>query len=112
MPIDWDAAVLSPCHEQAFGEPGIFTPMGGSPLPITGIFFNGYTQRVALLDGSVDVTTVKPMFAVRSAQFGARLPRQNDSISVTSNGASYVVKDVQPDGVGELRLELQRMDVL
>lgn len=112
MPVDWDANVLGPCHVQAFGEAATFTPAGGSALAITGIFFNGYAQRVDLLDSGVGVTTVKPVLAVRTEQFGSRLPRQGDAISIASNGSSYVIKDVQPDGVGELRLELQRTDTL
>jgi hypothetical protein len=108
MPVDWDAAVLRPCHDQAFGEAATFTPVDGQPMTITGVFFNGFTRNVVLLDGSVDVTTVKPVLAVREAQFGARRPQQGDMIGIVNNGRTYYIKDVQPDGVGELRLELQK----
>lgn len=112
MSVDWDATVLEPCHDQAFGEPATFTPLGLASIPITGVFFNGYTRDVELVDGSIDVNSVAPVFAVRTALFGTRPPQRNDSITIASNGATYVIRDVQPDGVGELRLELQRTDAL
>ncbi|MEX3691881.1 hypothetical protein AB3X91_09065 [Paraburkholderia sp. BR14263] len=108
MAIDWDAVVLSPCHDNAFGEPATFRPVGASPIGITGIFFDGYNRNVDLGDGT-GLTTVKPVFVVRSAQFGKRLPKQNDGLSVASVNVSYVIRDVQPDGLGELRLELHKV---
>jgi len=111
MGIDWDAEVLGPCHE-TFGEPATFLPNEGGSSDIIGVFFNGFTQDVVLEDGSIGVNSVAPVFAVRSSQFGARPPVRNDSIKIASNGATYVIRDVQPDGVGELRLQLQRSDAL
>jgi len=113
MTIDWDSEVLEPCHDQAFGEPAAFSPQGGgAPFTVTGIFFNGFTQSVELVDGSIGVNSVQPVFAVRASLFGASPPRRNDRIAVQSNGATYVIRDIQPDGMGELRLQLQRTDPL
>jgi hypothetical protein len=108
MSVDWDASVLSQCHEIAFGEPATFMPYVGAPVSIIGIWFDGYRHNVDLGD-EVGVTTVKPVFAVRTAQFTGALPKQNDKLAVTSVNTTYVIKDVQPDGVGELRLELQKV---
>ncbi|RDU99228.1 head-tail joining protein [Trinickia dinghuensis] len=108
MPIDWDAAVLAPCHNDAFGEPATFLPAGGSPLSITGIFFNGYNRNVDLGDGA-DVITVKPVLVVRAEQFVSRAPQQNDGLSIASVNTTYVIRDVKSDGLGELRLELHKV---
>ncbi|WP_213761812.1 hypothetical protein [Caballeronia sp. dw_19] len=114
MSVDWDASVLIPCHDIAFGEPATFTSVGGAPMPVVGMFFDGYTRNVDLAD-DVGVTTVKPVFVVRTEQFTGALPlpkplpKQNDKLSVTSANTTYVIKDAQPDGVGELRLELQKV---
>jgi hypothetical protein len=112
MAVDWDAAVLQPCHDVAFGEPAIFRPVGAPALDdVIGIFFDGYTRNVDLGE-SVGVTTVKPVFVVRVEQFAARaarLPKQSDGLFVKSVSTTYVIKDVQPDGVGELRLELHKV---
>jgi hypothetical protein len=108
MSVDWDASVLAPCHDIAFGEPATFTPVGGAPMPIIGIFFDGYTRSVDLGD-DVGVTTVKPVFVVRTEQFTGALPKQSDKLQVVSVNTTYVIKDPQPDGVGELRLELQKV---
>jgi hypothetical protein len=108
MSVDWDASVLAPCHDIAFGEPAKFTPVGGAPMPIIGIFFDGYTRNVDLGD-DVGVTTVKPVFVVRTEQFTGALPKQSDKLQVVSVNTTYVIKDPQPDGVGELRLELQKV---
>lgn len=108
MSVDWDASVLAPIHDMAFGEPAMFTPVGGAPMPIIGIFFDGYTRNVDLGD-EVGVNTVKPVFVVRTEQFAGALPKQNDKLQVTSVNTTYVIKDPQPDGVGELRLELQKV---
>lgn len=108
MSIDWDAVVLIPCHENEFGEPATLLPVGGSPMPIVGIFFDGYRRNVDLGD-EVGVTTVKPVFVVRTGQFNGALPKQGDKLQVESVNTTYVIKDPQPDGVGELRLELQKV---
>lgn len=108
MSVDWDVSVLIPCHDIAFGEPATFTPVGGVAMPVIGIFFDGYRRNVDLGD-EVGVTTVKPVFVVRTEQFSGVLPKQNDKIQVASVNTTYVIKDPQPDGVGELRLELQKV---
>lgn len=112
MAIDWDSDVLAPCHD-AFGESATYSPQGGAaPFSVEGVFLNGFTQNVALIDGSVGVNTVQPVFAVRTSLFGSTPPKRNDKITVLSNGATYVIRDIQPDGVGELRCQLQRTDPL
>ncbi|MBV2180894.1 MAG: hypothetical protein KUL86_06615 [Castellaniella sp.] len=106
--VDFDS-VNSAVHG-VFSEAAIFTPRGGFPLAVVGIFFNGHTQAVSLGDGSVGVNTVRPVLVVRTAQFPSAVPAQGDAIRVLSNGGTYVIADAQPDGVSEMRLELQRTD--
>lgn len=104
--VDFDA--LNVAINATFGEPAIFTPAGGTPMPVSGVFFDGYTRDVDLGE-SVDVTTVNPVFAVRAALFPGRLPKQNDRLWVASVNTTYAIKDVRPDGVGELKLRLHKV---
>jgi hypothetical protein len=105
--VDFDA--LNVAVNAAFGEPATFTPKGGTPMPVSGVFFDGYTHDVNLGDGSIGVNTVKPVFAVRAALFAGRLPKQGDGLWIASVNTIYAIKDPQPDGVGEIRLHLQKV---
>jgi hypothetical protein len=102
MAIDWDAHVLAPLFAQ-FAEDvqPTYTPKGGTPFAIDGVFERAYQE--VLIDaeaaGGVGMNTVKPALGVRLAQFPDP-PVQGDKVFVASVGLTYVVNNVQPDGLG------------
>lgn len=110
MVIDWDAMVVKPTIS-VFGEPVSYTPAGASgPItalgggPITGVFDEAYKDQ-DVIDGLVEANTTYPVIGVRLAQF-ASMPAQNDVVVRQSNGNSYIVRDVRPDGHGWAKLKL------
>ena len=106
--IDWDKAVLGPVHG-VFGEPVIFMPSMGSPFPIDGVFDRAYLSVSPLGDGTM-MTAAMPVLGVRLALFPPGAPPiQHDKLQILSTGATYRVKEVQPDGHGEAKLLLTFM---
>ena len=76
--IDWDGLVLAPLAS-TFGEPATYTPAGGSPFPIIGVFDEAYHELD--LAGGMPVTTAEPVLGVRTAQF-ASPPQQGDTLTI------------------------------
>lgn len=103
MPIDWDKHVIGPTVG-LFGEAATYTPKGGTPFQITGVFDREY-QEVSILDDGQGSSSRKPILGVRLAKFAA-LPQQNDTVYVPSVDITYVVRNVKPDGHGHAVLEL------
>lgn len=102
MPIDWDAVVLAPVVDDTFGEPVTYTPAGGEPFEITGVFSEGHDQ-VALLDDGPEATTARPMLGVRLAHFVSP-PAQGDQVVI--RGVTYAVAEPRPDSHGRATLIL------
>jgi hypothetical protein len=110
MPIDWDKALLGAVHG-VFAEPVIFMPSRGLPFPIDGVFDKAYLGVSPLGDGTTMSTTM-PVLGVRLALFPPGAPPvQDDKLQILSSGATYRVKEVQPDGHGEAKLLLTFMRV-
>jgi len=107
MAVDWDTHLLAPLHG-VFGELVNYRPqiVGGDAYDIVGIFDRAYTRDVETLEGDIATNTTKPVLGVRDAQFKSP-PRQYDQLFV--RGRLYVVIDVQPDGHGGTRLELNQV---
>ena len=99
--IDWDAVLLGPVQE-VFGELVMYLPAVGSSFPITGVYDDAY--RSVDLSG-MGVTSDMPVVGVRLAEFPS-LPRQGDQLTVQRTGATFDVKEVQPDGHGWAMLKL------
>lgn len=102
MPVDFDSTLLA-ASQTAFGEPVTYTAAGGAPLALTGVFLAAY-KDVTFSEGAA-VTTVRPVLDMRLSAFGAIAPAQGDRVTV--RGAVYNVADLQPDGIGGVRLILQ-----
>ncbi|MGL4859279.1 MAG: head-tail joining protein [Enterobacteriaceae bacterium] len=102
--INWDEHVLSPLNE-VFGEPAEFRPKQGESLRIIGIYDRAFSHDVEMEDGSVTVSTTSPVMNVRAALFSS-LPVQGDRLFIESEQAVFAIKDVRPDGKGNLSLVL------
>jgi hypothetical protein len=98
---------------QAFGEVARvqYTPAGGSPILVDGIFDEG-ARPVRLVDDP-DVNEVAPLLGVRLSQFPAGFNPRNakdDTFVVTRAGVTttYVVTDGKPDSHGWAQLTAVR----
>lgn len=85
------------------GEQATYTPKGGSPLPepVLVVFDDAHVSQV---DGAMrEVSTISPTCTLNLADLPAE-PRQGDSLDIL--GTTYLVDDVQPDGLGGASLLL------
>jgi hypothetical protein len=98
--IDWDAVVLAPLNE-VFGEPVQYTPAGQSMARISGIYDDAYKE----VDPETGFATTAPLVTVRLAELG-QLPKQGDWIDIERTAEKYVIRNVEPDGKGSLKLLL------
>lgn len=111
--IDWDRLVLEPL-EAVFGEGEqggeqiMYHPLYGDPYAIDGVFDEAY-RDADLIDGLVGANTTMPVLGVRLARFQCP-PKQNDQVVIPRTGKTYIIKDVQPDSHGSLKLMLGEMD--
>ncbi|MET3135531.1 hypothetical protein AAKU55_005842 [Oxalobacteraceae bacterium GrIS 1.11] len=109
MAIDWDKLVSGPVMA-VFGEAARFLPVAGAPFDIQGAFHEAY-KSVDLV-GGMGMTSEMPALGVRLADFPAR-PLQKDRVTIAATGlhggGTYVVKEVQPNGIGGAVLLLNRM---
>lgn len=113
MPIDWAQTVLAPLHK-VFAEPMTYTPLGGRPFQITGVFDDAYLKEVLFDDASASVTEVSACVGIQLSEFPA-MPKQNDQLFVPANpsllrlAATYVVRQPRTDSHGASRLLLSKM---
>lgn len=98
--IDWDRMVNGPVQAQ-FGEPAQFLPAAGAAFGINGTFHEAY--KAVDLVGGTGLTTEMPALGVQLFEFEVP-PRQKDRVVITPTklhgGGTYVVKEVQSNGVG------------
>lgn len=106
MGVNWDAVVIGPLM-RVFGESATYTPLGGSPIQITGVFDDAYLKEVMFEDASTGVTTVSAVLGVQLSQFPS-LPVQNDSLQIASTGSTYLVREVRVDSRGGAKLLLTK----
>jgi hypothetical protein len=94
---------------RAFMDPTVFgtavqyVRAGGAATALTGIFSAPHARRAQ--GGGPGVSTLSPTLSV----FAADLPagaRQGDAVVIDAVG--YVVRDLEPDGSGLVRLTLER----
>ncbi|WP_428485959.1 head-tail joining protein [Rhodopila sp.] len=100
--IDFDALVLAPCHA-TFGELVTYYPASGPPTPLPGIFNDRYME-IKLQDG-VEIVDYRTVVAIRASLFPMAPPNQAELIR--ARGVLYVITNVEPDGLGDLRLSLR-----
>ena len=102
MAIDWDKMLLAPVVG-VFGEPVIYIPMAGAPYSMN-MVYDEANKDMTLADG-MGVNTSKPIVSGRLLLFQAP-PLQRDQVKIVRTGETFVVKDVDTDGHGSVKLEL------
>lgn len=106
MAIDWDGFVLGPVMG-IFGDAVIYTPRGGTPIPIAdGIWDEGATTTV-ITDGE-EVTIQTPLLGIRVAALNGIVPAQNDRVQIVKTGMVYLVANPEADGHGHVLLRLMK----
>ena len=84
-----------------FGTASTYTPSGGSPSTVNGIFDNEYYAADA--GGTVEFAITQPRFVCRTADVSAAA--EGDAITIDS--VNYLVKVVENDGTGVTTLVLE-----
>ena len=102
MAVDFDALVLAPAA-RVFGECVAYYPASGAATSVTGIFNDRY-QETKLQDG-LEVIDFRTVLNVRAATFPGGQPAQAELFRV--RGILYVVTNVEPDGIGDVRVTLR-----
>lgn len=83
-----------------FAVAATYTPDGGSPSTVNGIFDDEYFDEVG---GSVGIEGSQPRFTCKLADVAA--VEQGDALTVS--GVSYLIVNVQKDGTGIVILILE-----
>ncbi len=96
------AALAQKAGQSTLGEATTYTPSGGSPESVTGIF-DGVSVEVDLNTGEL-IQSTEPFLTVRLADL-AVAPTVGDAITVRTIG--YTIAEIHPDGQGDARLKLQ-----
>lgn len=109
-PVDWDQLVLAPCQNVFGEEVQWISSLNPDPVPVTGIFDNGYkAMPLEIVDGlsPTHVTTADARLGVQLSQF-ASAPQQGDLFLI--RGKQYRVREVQPDSHGAADILLNKAD--
>lgn len=103
--MTWQAAVnrILDASNRVFGESVIYTPDGGQPFSITGIFDVAHIEVDP--DTGAAVTSAEPVLGLKRDDLAAE-PKPRDSVTV--RGIQYRIVDKQPDGQGGINLILKR----
>lgn len=102
--LDWDALVLAPCNA-AFAEDGrvYYYPGAGPVMTLTGQGIFADRFRESTFHDATEIESVRTVINVRAALFAAT-PVKGELFRV--RGVLYVINEVQPDGMGDIRLYL------
>lgn len=87
---------------QVFGEAVVYTPAGGSPVSIRGVF----SQEAETIDSQTQAPVIVrvPNVALRLADL-SQMPEQGDGLTVA--GTDYTVTEVMQDSIGGCLLYLR-----
>lgn len=88
--------------EKLDGREVIYTPDGGSPRPVTGMF-QAYSELVG--GESVDVVVNNPVLSVRTAD----VPEIATGDAFTVDGTEYEVAVIRPDSEGITELIMEKL---
>ena len=99
--IDWDTLALAPLHD-AFGEVVTYLP-GSGPAEQVQAVFNAHYTDTKFQDGT-EVSGTRSILNVRKSVLPG-LPTQGELFRV--RGILYAVTNVEPDGLGDLRVDLR-----
>ena len=111
MAVDFDALLLGPLMRE-FGVPVTYLPAGGGEIQIHAVL-DRTAQQLDFDHETAPVSTTKPVLGVRLSDFKhlqspSPCPGQGDLVEIGDE--LFVVKDVNPDGVGHARLGLLLKD--
>ena len=87
---------------EGFGSTATYTPSGGSPVSVNGIYEDDYEQIDA--GGSFGVAGSSPMFQCSTSDVANAA--EGDSLVV--GGVTYIVRVVMEDGTGVTMLQLEK----
>ena len=104
--VEWPdlAARVQVAGQDALGEAVTYTPSGGSPASMRGVF-SAAGVRIDF-DSGVAVESRSPMVSMHLADFGTP-PARGDEVTVRS--IDYTVLFIQPDGEGDADLFLEEV---
>jgi hypothetical protein len=89
--------------QKVFGETVVFTPDGGDPQTVTGIFDSEFTYQEMI--GETVVETSRPRMILRATDITGT-PARADAINVRST--DYSIVEIHPDGQGDLEMLLEK----
>lgn len=110
MAGDWPtlaAALQTAARDSSLAEAVRYTPVAPHPIPgapvwLRGIFSAEY--RRAVLEGDVAVEASGPMVSMHLADLPDGYAVRGDNLTI--RGVAYVVREIQPDGEGNVDLIL------
>lgn len=94
MAIETDDSLAFFFTTNDFGTDATFTPVGGSPSNIVGVFDNPYLGADA--GGMVEFSATSPTFTARDVDFTGAA--HGDELVIGST--TYIIREVMPDGTG------------
>lgn len=94
MAIETDDSLAFFFTTNDFGTDATFTPAGGSPSAIVGVFDNPYLGADA--GGMVEFSATSPTFTARDVDFTGAA--HGDELVIS--GTTYIIREVMPDGTG------------
>lgn len=115
MPVDLDApnrAALGAFGDAAqAGKKARYTPLDGPSFDLDGLFDEAWATIEIRQSrfGISPVSTTKPCFGVRLADFPAGVTPEQGAKIVRANGKEYSISDAQPDGLGWVYLSLNEI---
>lgn len=101
MAVDFDATVLA-AAEQVFAETVTWYPGWSGPAVVQGIFNDRFHET--RFQDATEVVELRPVLNARVIRF-TRQPVQGELFRI--RGVLYAVTNVEPDGVGDLRMYLR-----
>jgi hypothetical protein len=102
--IDWDGLVLAPLND-VFGEEVDYTPLGAQAMRVSGIYDDAYKE----IDGVTGFASTCPVVSIRFASVN-RMPMQGDWIDIIRTKEKFVIRSVEPDGHGSIKIFLNQRD--
>ena len=96
--------ILQSMGQTVMGEPVTYTPSGGAPESITGIF-DGISVEIDI-DTALAIQSTDPALTVRLASL---VVAQSVGDAITVRGTNYTIAEIHPDGQGDARLKLEEV---
>ena len=85
-----------------FADVATYTPLGGSPVNLNGIFDNESRETDA--GGNVTIVMPEPRFHIRTSD----APNAEEGDALTVRGVDYTIRISHEDGTGTTMLVLER----